>query len=585
MAIRTMIYYFVRASSYIKKQRIKISFMLLCSFCNFALALVIPVLSKIIFDKVIPGKNLNLLVLVSIGTVVLSIVRQAIQTVFVFLDTLSTQYVALQIRSNLYHHIHRIYISYLHKNKIGDLMARLRGDCDSFAKFIKDTYIILTTSIPIILIGIFMVFRTDWQVGMFTVVYLFLYTIGFALFPERHQAIGKLYAEKSGELSSIMQEGLSGIYTIKTLCTEEEELKKLIDKSQEFIKTNVMLMWSLKKNGLAGMAINIFGTAFLNFYCAFQIINDRMTIGDLVAVMAWVGVVSGPIFDICQQYLNAQAVIGSIERVMTILNLPEQTYEGIIPPKIKGELVFDNVSFSYDGQNNKVIRNFSLKVSPGESLALVGESGAGKTTIVNLILRMEECQEGKILLDGYDISKINLQWLRKNISMVSQDTFLFNASIKDNISYGCSNISESRIYEVSKFSGVHDFVNEFPQGYETIIGERGVKLSGGQRQRIAIARALLRDPVILILDEAMSSVDSETEAVIQENLSKLMHGRTSIIISHRLATMKYANRIAVLGEGMILEIGTFPELVRKNGAFRKLFEKQLLMEPEYSEYI
>lgn len=581
MSIRVIFRYFIKCSLYAKKQKGKIALMVFCSFCNFAIGLILPILSRIIFDRVIPEKDFNLLILVSLGTVSLSITRQVIHTLFVFFDMLSTQYLTLQVRTDLYRRIHRMAISYFYRNKIGDLMARLNNDCNSFATFIKDTYTILISCIPIILLGMFMVFDTNWQVGMFTIIYLALYAVGFILFPERHHSIGKLYAEKVGELTSTMQEGLSAVHVVKTFNMEEKELKKLVDKSKEVIQTNIKLMWSLKKNSLVGVTTNIIGTTFLSFYCAFQVINGRMTIGDLIAVTAWVGLVSGPIFEICQQYLNIQSRLGSIERVLEILNIPEQRYEGMILPRVKGELVFENVTFNYENRDASVLENLCLRIRPGESLALVGESGAGKTTIVNLLLRLEEPQKGRILLDGHNITDLDLHWLRRNIGVVSQDTFLFNTLIKNNISYGLPDVSESQIFEVSKLTGVHDFVVKLPQAYETIVGERGVTLSGGQKQRIAIARALLKNSPILILDEAMSSIDSETEEAIQENLSKLMQDRTSIIISHRLATLKYADKIAVLAKGKILETGTHPELMKRNGPYRRLYEKQLLVESKY----
>jgi len=373
-----------------------------------------------------------------------------------------------------------------------------------------------------------------------------------------------------------MQESLSGIQIVKAFLMELHESKRIARSMKLLIRARVRnVLWAAASGVGAGFFVGIAGLVVV-WYGGSEIIRGNLTIGQYVAFNSFLIYIFGPTQRLVNMNVRIQNSLAAVERVFEILDLKpeEESRAGRGDLKdTKGKVEYCNVSFSYDSAR-LVLEDISLGVEPGNLVALVGRSGAGKTTLVNLIPRFYEPQSGRILIDGNDIQEIALRSLRKQIGIVSQETFLFSSSVKDNIRFGRPNATDEEVIRAAKSAHAHEFIVKLAQGYDTKVGERGGRLSGGERQRIAIARAILKEPPILILDEATSELDSKSENLIQEAMESLMRNRTTFVIAHRLSTILNADTIVVLDEGRIVEEGRHQELYHKGGAYKRLYDEQ-----------
>lgn len=480
------------------------------------------------------------------------------------------------IRQDMYDKMQRLSLRYFSDKPTGELMSRVINDTRNFE-------VLLAHAIPtivvngVMLVGVFAIlFAMNATLALYTLIPVPVLVWMVVKFSKISRPLFRKNQEKVGELNAILQDNISGIKEIKAFTQEEYESKRT--EASLAAQTKAMLRALLLTNAFhPGIEfISSIGTIIVIFFGGRLALSAQLPLEDLVAFLLYLNMFYQPITALGQINEGLQQALASAERVLEVVNQEPEIQE--IPEAVQldralGSVEFRNVSFQYVDKI-PVLKDISFKVNPGETLALVGATGVGKTTIASLIPRFYDPDCGEILVDGIDIRSLGLASLRRQISLVSQDVFLFNGTVQDNITYGSHGATEEQIIAAAKAANAHEFILGLENGYATRIGERGVKLSGGQKQRISIARAILKDSPVLILDEATSSVDTQTERLIQEALNKLKENKTAVVIAHRLSTIQEADQIVVLKEGEILEQGTHEELLQKEGLYSQLCRAQ-----------
>ena len=490
------------------------------------------------------------------------------------------------MRDDLYEHVIYQSTSYFDRMPTGDLMSRLTNDVEkvqqalsgSMGDMIEEVFILIA-----LLIGIFI---RDFRLAVVSFVVAPLAVLPLAVFSRQLKKKSLSAQVKMGQIYGILHETITGNKIVKAFTTEQFEIKKFLKATAGYLRTSIKLAWI---GSLSSPFMEFLGGvvgAFILWVGTKRIAEGAISPGDFGAFVTAMFLMYMPIKRLSKANNVIQQAVACQSRIQEILDSPPQIQDGPnaypLPP-VKGRIRFENVSFSYN-QTSPVLAGIDFEVPPTETVAIVGLSGAGKTTIINLLSRFYEPTSGRILVDGIDIRDVTLASLRARIGLVTQEIILFNETIRDNIAYGLAEASQDRIIEAAKAAKAHDFILQLSDGYATKVGERGGLLSSGQGQRLAIARALLKDPPILILDEATSALDAESEHLIQEALTNLRKGRTTIIIAHRLSTVRSADRILVIDEGRIAETGTHDELCRRHGLYQKLYELQFPEEQEISHW-
>lgn len=514
--------------------------------------------------------------LLALATVAIYILRGVSQFGTDYVSHYAAWNILKEIRQYLYDHMQRLSLRYFHNKQTGDLMSRIINDTGNFEQ-------LLAHAIPTILVNGLMVigvsailFTMNAQLALYTLIPIPALVWMVMKFSKISRPLFKQSQVKVAELNSILQDNFSGIKEIKTFTKEDYESLRTSKTISAHTKS-ILRALKLTNAFHPGIEfISSIGTVIVIFFGGRLAMENRLPLEDIVAFLLYIGSFYQPITALGRVNEGLQQALASAERVLEILNEePEITDapDAVVIDRAKGQIEFRNVSFQYI-EDSPVLKNITFKVEPGETVALVGPTGVGKTTIANLLPRFYDPDSGEILVDGINIRNISLSSLRKQISFVSQDVFLFNGTIRENILYGRQDATDNEIIAAAKAANAHEFILELPEGYETRVGERGVKLSGGQRQRISIARAILKDAPILILDEATSSVDTQTERLIQEALTKLKKDRTTLVIAHRLSTIREADQIIVIEEGEIVEKGNHEELLQAEGLYSQLCKAQ-----------
>ena len=519
-------------------------------------------------------ENINKIALLLFGLFTL----QAIFSYFrIVLFVNVTEKFLAKLRQATYEHLIRLPMTFFNKRRIGELNSRIASDISllqetfttTSAEFLRQIIIVIGGTI---LLGFTSLKLAAFMLSIFPVIIIVAVIIGRKL-----RAYSKTVQEHIADSNTIVEETLQGITNVKAFTNEVFESLRYKNKTKEIVKYAIK-GGKLRAAFASFIILGIFGAiAAVIWYGARLIHQGDMSMGDLTSFLMLTIFIGASIGSIADLYAQIQKAIGATEQLMEILDeTPEEYNEGEIKHRIKGAIEFKELSFHYPNRSDiEVLSTINLTINEGQQIALVGASGAGKSTITQLMMRFYQNYTGQLIIDKTEIKSLPLSDLRKQIAIVPQDILLFGGSIKENISYGKPNASAQEIHKAAEQANAHQFITEFPEAYETLVGDRGIQLSGGQRQRIAIARAILKDPKILILDEATSALDSESENLVQEALDKLMKGRTSIVIAHRLATVRNSDKIFVLEKGQIVESGNHDELSQlENGTYKKLSELQ-----------
>jgi len=480
------------------------------------------------------------------------------------------------LRGKLYNHLQRLSLAFHNQRQVGDLLYRVTADTYSIQTLTMNGVFPILTSL-VLLVGMTIVMLSiDWvltalALGVCPLLYLTISTMSTHI---NRAAVAA--HERESAIYSLVQRGISAIRVVQAFTKEEEEHRRFMAASKESLMANLR-MYDLQ--GLYSAVVNVViavGTALVVWVGARHVMDGSLTVGDLVVFTAYLASLYGPINTISQTLGLIEGGKAGFGRVYEILGVERDLPEGkrvVAPGSVRGDIVYDNVSFGYDS-TQPVLRNINLHIPPGQTVAIVGPSGAGKSTLVSLLPRFYDPRAGRVLIDGIDAREFTLTSLRQQVAMVLQPPLVFPVTIRENIAYGRHDASFEDVEQAARLARIHDKVMQLPEGYETVVGEQGATLSEGERQRITIARAILRNAPILILDEPTSSVDAETEALIMQGFEQLMKGRTTFIIAHRLSTVRNADVILVVRGGQVVEQGSFTELMRRQGAFAALYRTQ-----------
>ncbi len=474
-------------------------------------------------------------------------------------------------RNRLYKHILQLPVTFFDKESSGVVISRVLNDVETLNGLLSHVIKTFVMEFPTVLVLLGIAFYRKWDLTLITLVLVPLIAYSTRKFGKSIKKKRKKAQRKISQVTHRVGEAIQGLKIIKVFTREETMGKKFERENQRYYREMLRVIRLKEFTKLVIDIVTGLGIAVALWYGFILIEKGVMSAGGLVSILAAIYMMFSPIKKIGEAYTTLQETRASIERIDTLLDAKHEEKGSIKIDGFKNSIKFDNVSFAYPGNSTNVLNNIDLKIRQGEIVAIVGLSGVGKSTLVDLIPRFYNPTKGAITLDGTDISNMELQSLRKLTGSVSQDIVLFNDTVRENIAFGRSDATEEEIVKAAELAYADEFIRELPEQYDTLIGERGLRLSGGQRQRIAIARALLKNPPILILDEATSSLDSVSEAIVQKALETLMSNRTTIVIAHRLSTIMNANKIILLGRGEVVDIGTHDELIARSDMYKKLY--------------
>lgn len=510
------------------------------------------------------------------GVVLLVLVKGFFSFARNYLMAFTGQRVVVRLRSQIYEHLQRMSLGYHESHRTGETLARIMNDVGLIQTSVSTGLAELLYQ-SLFLVGVLgALFYLHWRLALLTLTVFPLAAIVMARAGEKIRGISHRVQEKVADLTTLLQENLVGIRIIKAFTMEEQEAGRFAGENEASFRAVMKSEQTLATLGPLIELIFTVALALVMWYGGGEVIRGRLGVDQLLTFFTLIAMAGAPLTSLTTTFNGFQQALAAADRVFSVLDVPpgiQDAPDAVALPRLAGRVEFRDVSFAYRA-GQPVLSRLNLTVQPGQVVALVGPSGAGKTSLVNLLPRFYDPTAGQVLVDGYDLRRVKVESLRAQIGLVPQETLLFSTTVRENIGYGRPGATGAEVEAAARAANAHDFIMALPEGYDTLVGERGAALSGGQRQRLAIARALLRDPRLLILDEATSALDTESERLVQEALENLMRHRTTFVIAHRLSTVQFADQIVVLSAGAIAEQGTHAELLARGGPYRRLYEQQ-----------
>ena len=562
--------------AFIKPYKMRLALGVFCMIVAALGYLVVPWLIRNVVDGVLQNKDLGLLTLIVIAILIIFLIRGFATYGQNYMMAYVGQRVVIDIRETLFKHLQRLDQAYFDTRKTGVIMSNITSDVGALQQAIVDNLISFMTEGVTLVGSLVFMFYLDWKLSLLTLIIVPVVLGLTNVFGKRLRSAGHEVQGRTADITAFLQEVISGARVIRSFARESFEFKRFEKENKNNFDA---AMKATKLTAIMGPMVEFsaaIAVVVILWYGGYSVVQGYITAGSLIAFLIYAINLANPVKRLTQVYGNIQKALAAGDRVIDILETQPHVKELPTAKRmdhVKGEVHFDNVQFSYDAEN-LALKGVTLHVKPGETVAIVGPSGAGKSTIANLLPRFYDVTGGSIRIDGMDIREATFTSLRENIGLVPQDTMLFNASVRDNILYGRLDATDEEVLAAAKAANAIEFIEKLPQGFDTMVGERGNSLSGGQRQRIAIARAILKNPSILILDEATSALDTESEKIVQEALERLMKGRTALVIAHRLSTVQHADHIVVLQQGSVVEEGTHDELLALQGLYSHLYTVQ-----------
>jgi ATP-binding cassette subfamily B protein len=566
-----------RVAHYLRPYRMMALGTITCALLSQAFALLFPKLTQFVIDDVITHKRLDLLRPVMFAVLGAFLLRDLFNSLRILINNTFEQNVIYDIRREVYARLQRLPVNYFDQRASGDLMTRVIEDVNSMERVLIDGTEQGSAAIVTIAGALTMMFLTNVTLAWVTIIPLPILAVGAIWYTTTAHKRYRVQREAASAMNALLMDNLQGVRQIKAFEREPHEDQRFAQRADSLRKGTLAIMrvWAAYSPAMSFAAA--LGMLLVLWVGGREVLQGHLTTGQLVAFTLYLGLFYEPVARLHGLNQMLQAARAAGERIFDILDFPVERATGhqrlTLPPPVRGEVVYEHVSFGYSA-DRPILHDISLHGLPGEMIALVGPTGAGKSTIVNLLPAFYEVTGGRILIDGHDLANLSLESLRAHIGIVSQEAFLFNGTIRENILYGRLDASEQEMMAASKAANCHEFISRLPEGYDSRVGERGVKLSVGEKQRVSIARALLKNAPILVLDEATASVDTATEKLIQEALERLMANRTSFVIAHRLSTIRRADQILVVRHGRIIERGTHEELLALNGLYGRLAQIQ-----------
>jgi ATP-binding cassette subfamily B multidrug efflux pump len=539
--------------------------------------LVTPQLLRVLIDQGITQLNFNRVLQVAFALVGVAIVRGLFTFLQGYWTEVTSQGVAYDLRNAIFEKLQNLSFSYHDRAQTGKLMTRMTSDVELVRHFVGQGFLQLISALILLIGTLIIMIIMNWKLALAIVALIPVIMVILTMFIRQIMPASRRVQQKLGALNTVLQENIAGIRVVKAFAREDYETTRYSEKNQELLGENINLVGIFSKSFPTIFFIANLGTVLILWIGGLQVIGNQLTLGELVAFTGYLGFLLMPMFMMGMIGAMVSRAEASAQRVFEVIDAESEVLEkpGATPlPPVLGRVSFEEVSFRYSGGAQNVLTNVSFIAEPGQTVAILGETGSGKSTIINLIPRFYDVTEGQVTIDGHDVRDFTLSSLRSQVGIVLQESTLFSGTIGENIAYGRPEATLDEIVTAAKAAQAHEFITDLPDGYDTLVGERGIGLSGGQKQRVAIARALLVDPQILILDDSTSSVDAETEYKIQQALLKLMQDRTSFVIAQRISTVRNADVILLLDDSRLVASGTHEELLKSSELYAEILETQ-----------